>query len=851
MSPDKYVPQNPHQNSNYPHRKMLESPVPSIPQRPKTRPKKSEDAVSAESGNSSASIPTIPQRPRKTDTLSSLESQNSEEKKETPVPVVPSRPRKENSGVSETESAEPKLPSIPRRPRKEKSEEPKVSEDAGAKEIEDSELPKKIETEEPLDSSEIGAGDVGSALGSDTVELEPKEIDSKVDDSKVVDAPTLPLSDKTDVDEEPSKLESPETDKIVPSEPQEDEDLEPEEEAKSEPVSSENVAQSDSSSDLAEAVGSKIKEQRELASELVEPNVESLQVESSESGLVDEIDSVSLRNEHVSEASDAAFAKDNLSLRALDETKSEEPKQTKSEDEPASVGIASGDDNKKPELEETSQAEPSEDKEPDVPFKDFENAEEPADLDASEEEAVSAKPKQDAAPLKEDILFSECDAKEEAPKEEAPKEEAPKEEAPKEEAPEEKAATKEIKAEDESTATKMPIIPLRPNKPKRLDSSVSELDSKSSPAIPSRPVKPATKEKPKAPPPKPKKLSSKIAAFQLMFNQEPSEAAKEEKSSPEKRGKLSFEKTNFAANLQNMMGAGIALPGMANPELLKKLAPAELESEPSEKKADEAPQPTSRRAKGPRGKRLPKSIQESKITIEPRFKFSSGLLWELDFSKANAEGPTEGVTEPREDIKEELLAASQEPLTGMPLDSEDSLKKDVEEPESTKETQEFSIPISESSAEQPESVDDLPSLQETQPAIDDKEELLKIEHATQAPLEALEEAKSTTKDALSEAEPDYEMISREKDQVETPKANTSGTEEFDDDSGFEEAREVFSSPKPLGEFTKDPEQFLQSEEDPTVEVEQQLKELSDFVRKHDDEPVLVSKAEEGEADKAE
>lgn len=819
---------------------MLESPVPSIPQRPKTRPKKSEDAVSAESGNSSASIPTIPQRPRKTDTLSSLESVNTEEKKEAAVPVIPSRPRKEKSESSETESVEPKLPSIPRRPKKEKSEEPKVGEDAGAKEIEELEPVKDEAAEEPLDLSKSGSADVGSsAFGSDTVELEPKQIDSKVDDSKVVDAPTLPLSDKADVDEEIRKPESPETDKIVPSEPQEDEDLEPEEPVTTEPVSSENVAQSDSSSDLAEAVGSKIKEQRELASELVESNVESLQVESSEGGLVDEIDSGSLRNEHVNEVSDAAFAKDNLTLRALDEKK-EELKGTKSE-EPASEGIEPVED-KKPEVEEASQiAEPSEAKELDLPSKD---SEEPADLDAPKE-AVSAK--QDAAPLKEDILFPKSNAKDDVPEdapEDAPKDDVPKESAINEETPEEKAITKD--AEDESPVPKMPIIPLRPSKPKRLDSSVSELDSKSSPAIPSRPAKPATKEKPKAPPPKPKKLSSKIAAFQQMFNQEPSEAAKEEKSSPEKRGKLSSEKTNFAANLQNMMGAGIALPGMANPEMLKKLAPAELESEPSEKKSDEAPQPTSRRAKGPRGKRLPKSIQETKITIEPRFKFSSGLLWELDFSKPSAEEPTEGVTEPKEDIKEELLAASQEPLTGAPLDSEDSLKKDVEEPETTKETKEFSIPISESSAEQPESVEDLPSLQETQPAIDDKEELLKIEHATQAPLDALEEGKTTTKDALSEAEPGYEIISREKDQVETPRANTS--EEFDDDSGFEEAREVFSSPKPLGEFTKDPEQFLQSEEDPTVEVEQQLKELSDYVRKHDDEPVLVSKAEE-EAEK--
>lgn len=130
----------------------------------------------------------------------------------------------------------------------------------------------------------------------------------------------------------------------------------------------------------------------------------------------------------------------------------------------------------------------------------------------------------------------------------------------------------------------------------------------------------------KAPPPKPKKLSSKIAAFQQMFNQPAQEQPKVDREP--RSGRLLEDRAGFAANLQNMMG-GIALPGMASPELLKKLAPAS--STDSEKSEPSARAP--RRARGPRGKKLPTSITETKVTVEPRFNLTVTELWEVSFKK--------------------------------------------------------------------------------------------------------------------------------------------------------------------------------------------------------------------------
>ncbi|KAM9925737.1 hypothetical protein OXX59_003683 [Metschnikowia pulcherrima] len=196
-----------------------------------------------------------------------------------------------------------------------------------------------------------------------------------------------------------------------------------------------------------------------------------------------------------------------------------------------------------------------------------------------------------------------------------------------------------VKAEDSHTADAQPTIPKRPTR-------------SSTPKIPSRPVKQdratsthdSYKEhaKPEAsdcttakkgPPPKPKKLSSKIAAFQQMFNQAPLEHTMP-KPAPAERNKLSSNQTDFASNLQNMMGRGLPLPGMANPDMVKKLSPSEQsEREANENTESAASSSIPRRARGPRGKRLPRSIQEAKIEVEPRFSVSVSEVWSVSLLK--------------------------------------------------------------------------------------------------------------------------------------------------------------------------------------------------------------------------
>lgn len=167
--------------------------------------------------------------------------------------------------------------------------------------------------------------------------------------------------------------------------------------------------------------------------------------------------------------------------------------------------------------------------------------------------------------------------------------------------------------------------------------------TKATPSVPSRPARPAkastsldTTPKKAAPPPKPKKLLSKIAAFQQMFNQPENAAPAPQASSsaPGSRGKLNSDHMGFAANLQNVVGRGIALPGMGgavNQEMLKKLSPAEVKT--GEEENDEPKAPT-RRVRGPRGKKLPKSIENSDLKLEPRFKVFANELWEVRLTKA-------------------------------------------------------------------------------------------------------------------------------------------------------------------------------------------------------------------------
>ncbi|KAK7684041.1 hypothetical protein QCA50_013019 [Cerrena zonata] len=234
--------------------------------------------------------------------------------------------------------------------------------------------------------------------------------------------------------------------------------------------------------------------------------------------------------------------------------------------------------------------------------------------------------------------------------------------------------------EPEPQNTTTPTIPSRP-RPKAKSSELTPVESKSvdkseSPAVPARPEKSSEDSsskaspqlsdvKPKAPPPKPKKLSSKIAAFQQMFNQEKKEELDSEKEdsnvskpSPVTRGKLSSDKMKFAESLKGMMGKGIALPGMTNPNIPTKSEESLVEDS---KKDEEIPTSTDSkikpisnrpsRAKGPRGKRLPNSLKKPlNVEVEPRFKLIVEDLWDLKFEpKVDSVESTEDLVKSSED----------------------------------------------------------------------------------------------------------------------------------------------------------------------------------------------------------
>lgn len=159
--------------------------------------------------------------------------------------------------------------------------------------------------------------------------------------------------------------------------------------------------------------------------------------------------------------------------------------------------------------------------------------------------------------------------------------------------------------------------------------------------------------KPKAPP-KPKKLSSKIAAFQQMFNQETapprnsgtskstSKPDLETKNSENKEvpSRLSTDKMKFAQSLQGMMGKGIAMPGMVNPNFHQKIDTEEIESPDKEVKILNVKRGI---AKGPRGKKLPKSLKNPvNVEVTPRFNSFVLTIWELNFQADTKSNDMEG-----------------------------------------------------------------------------------------------------------------------------------------------------------------------------------------------------------------
>lgn len=264
--------------------------------------------------------------------------------------------------------------------------------------------------------------------------------------------------------------------------------------------------------------------------------------------------------------------------------------------------------------------------------------------------------------------------------------------------------------EEEKSKTSTPIIPSRPVKPKTSVSSIpsgSPSSQDSGDKIPSKPESKVDRndtgektDKPKAPPPKPKKLSSKIAAFQEMLNK-PQESESRPLSSsgslpkvqPEdlkiedkaglnptsvpprpQRNKLSSSHMQFAQNLQGIMGRGFALPGMVDPSKLGRNDSNDQINEDANDNEDnnendneegvavsesaQLPrQEPVRRTRGPRGKRLPKNLS-TPINIEqaPKFEIVQHLLWSVEFKKPIDNSANEDSTSQTEvkSIDEEL-----------------------------------------------------------------------------------------------------------------------------------------------------------------------------------------------------
>ncbi|CCE82507.1 Piso0_002235 [Millerozyma farinosa CBS 7064] len=144
--------------------------------------------------------------------------------------------------------------------------------------------------------------------------------------------------------------------------------------------------------------------------------------------------------------------------------------------------------------------------------------------------------------------------------------------------------------------------------------------------------------KPKAPP-KPKNLSSKIAAFQEMLNQGTSVAPASNKSVavPKKdnaavqegssgRARLSSDRMKFAQSLQGLVGKGIAPESISSGPAENRVTP----DEGTETKTEKVTHIT--KSRGPKKKRLPGSLKNPVVLeTKTRFNITTSQLWEVEY----------------------------------------------------------------------------------------------------------------------------------------------------------------------------------------------------------------------------
>ena len=181
-------------------------------------------------------------------------------------------------------------------------------------------------------------------------------------------------------------------------------------------------------------------------------------------------------------------------------------------------------------------------------------------------------------------------------------------------------ATKKITSVGESQHE-----PIVPNRPDNKDLESSQRDTQASVKL-------------KPPPPKPKKLSSKIAAFQQqLFN--PANASSEEdvSSTGSKQPESGIRKRSTENSvLLRFGGKAIPLPGMFNPNQMPKpsISHGEETSDDREEKQESATANAPvRRTRGPRGKKLPKAVADAEVKTESRFAIELGKLWSIEFKK--------------------------------------------------------------------------------------------------------------------------------------------------------------------------------------------------------------------------
>ncbi|KAI5967472.1 AIM21 [Candida theae] len=157
------------------------------------------------------------------------------------------------------------------------------------------------------------------------------------------------------------------------------------------------------------------------------------------------------------------------------------------------------------------------------------------------------------------------------------------------------------------------------------------------PKIPARPrpnrKQSESKVTPKAPPPKPKKLSSKIEAFQQqLFNSSSSSnhgPAPKHASGCESNDEVDSAPKQSSVHRRVFESNGIPLPGMFNPALRPVVTESSAKEEsPKESKA-------TKRVRGPKGKRLPQAVANANVVSEKSRTLEKGNLWSFTFEKVH------------------------------------------------------------------------------------------------------------------------------------------------------------------------------------------------------------------------